>query len=96
MRMFMYTYGYPYPTQNNENNNSWWIFIIIIIIFFLFWGFGNNTNNGNWTEVKMTKEMSEGEIKFTVDGYKDLAGNEGYTLTNANINHGDSSIKLDK
>ena len=29
-------------------------------------------------------------------GYKDLAGNEGETLTNANINNGISAIKLDK
>ena len=47
-------------------------------------------------EVVMKEEMPEGEIKFTVDGYEDLAGLEGYTLTNANINHGVSSIKLDK
>ena len=60
----------------------------------------NRESGENWYkyvgEVKMKEEMPEGEIKFTVDGYKDLAGRSGDTLTNANINHGVSSIKLDK
>lgn len=47
-------------------------------------------------EVAMTEEMAEGEIKFTINGYKDLAGNQGLELTNANINKGLESIKLDK
>ena len=48
-------------------------------------------------EVTMTDEMSEGEITFTIDGFKDLAGNPNTeALTNSNINEGLEKIILDK
>ena len=49
-----------------------------------------------YAKVNMTKEMASGEIKFTIDGYKDAAGNQGVKLTNKDINLGLDKIVLDK
>ena len=39
-------------------------------------------------DVKIDQNTPEGEVAFKVYGYKDVAGNEGTPLTNANINDG--------
>lgn len=46
-------------------------------------------------EVVMTEEMTQGEIQFTVSGYKDLVGNEGESVDNTKINKGPNKIILD-
>ncbi len=47
-------------------------------------------------QVEMTSEMTEGEVKFEIYGYKDEAGNEGEVITNQDITAGPEKILLDK
>ena len=56
----------------------------------------NEAGHLYYAKVNMTKEMSSGEIQFTIDGYKDAAGNSGVKLTNKDINLGLPKIVLDK
>lgn len=56
----------------------------------------NSAGHIYYAKVIMTEEMAEGEIQFTIEGYEDLAGNEGKKLTNADINLGLDKIVLDK
>ncbi len=59
-----------------------------------------NKFNADWYkyvgEVVMTEDMDEGEIEFTISGYKDLAGNEGEVITNEDITADLKEIILDK
>ena len=43
------------------------------------------------TDIDVTTEIPEGEIKFSVNGYADAAGNVGKTLTNGDINRSEFS-----